>query len=435
MSSVTPAESVSQSGNRTSKPGKRERKAKRSAVGSAGGQPAAASKAAVFASGSYDPVPQPGKFPVVFQTGAGEPTRDVEFALDLNRVGESVNSFGHRFKHNPKYAEFTANAEIENEEFLKQLSAATLLRMAQQVVHAHVNMGLPQGDFAPIASSDVRVPQSIASFVSQIGEFAEPSIGTRFLFEDYDNTVKKLVFMADKCWHSGDPAAVLRRSWLPMGSNDGHTRVVIAGALQSFIERGINVKMASRTLEDGVFSGSVPEAWETVKTALGDPPSAGQTDVRDRFDFLFRTYRDAGQFATAFTAVEAVRALGEIGLTWNNPSAGQLDWSYNAKQRFSSLADAWAKRSAAYGQFFELSTGLATRQAARGSQAQLATVSSVEGITVIKSHLAMAAPQFSLVACFPVPGVFVGGITQRVVLTTSLNVGQRATEFCQQDWR
>ncbi|AKR15081.1 capsid protein [Pseudogymnoascus destructans partitivirus-pa] len=434
MSSVVPTDSVSSSGTKRGKPGKRERAAAKSAVGSSGGQPASSAKAKAFAFGSSDPVPMPGQFPVVFQTGAGEPTRDQEFALDTPELSKQFPSVTDRYTRNPKYAEFRANAQLTNGQFGTHISAAFFLRLAQQIVHSHVNMGLPQGDFAPIASSDVRIPAGLASITSQFGEFSSPTIGTRFLLRDYEATVSKLVFIADKMWSEGANRDIIRRSWLPMSSSDGSTKVLVAEALLRFIETA-DVSISTNILEEGVLSGTVPDAWESIKSVLGEEPAAGQVDRRDRFDFLFKSYADVGQFVTTFSSTASAAVLDELDLDWVSPSAGHLDWSYSPKTRFSYLADQWAKLSAAYAQFFELSSGQATRQAATGSHSQMVQVSTTEGITILKTFMALPAPEFSLVACFPASCVFVGGLARRVIMTTSLNVTLRGTEFLQRDWR
>ncbi|AAN86835.1 capsid protein [Penicillium stoloniferum virus S] len=434
MSSIAPTDSVSSSGKR-SKPGKRERQQARSAVGSAGGKPASASKAAAFAQGgSSDPVPMPGKYPVVFSTGAGEPTRDQEFALPVHKAFPLFGSVSDKYRRNPRYAEFRAHSEFTDGVFGTHLAVSSLLRLAQQLVHAHVNMGLPLGDFAPLASSDVRIPSALASVVNQFGEFSSPSIGTRFLLRDYEHAVSRVVFLADQLWTNGNSHHIFARSWLPMSNNDGNFKTIVASRLLEFISAG-DLSILPTVLEDAVLSGEVPEAWEQVKDLLGDAPGVGQVDRRDRFDFLFKSYADVGQFTTAFTTQAASDVLTELGLPWNSPSAGHLNWQYSTKQRFTFLADTWAKLSAAYSQFFELSSGLATRQSATGSHAQMVDLTSVEGVTVLKAALALSAPEFSLAACFPPSCIFVGGITRRVVVTTSLSVSQRATEFCQMDWR
>nr|UVX28893.1 MAG: coat protein [Magnaporthe oryzae partitivirus 4] len=426
-STVAPGDSVSASGKK-SKPGKAERAARRSAVGSQPGHSANAGKAMTFATGGSVPKPQPGKYPVVFQTGAGEPARDQNFVIDERVLTNTLSSFPARFTSNAKYAEFKAHAEIDDRTFAKELTVATLLRLAQQLVHAHVNMGLPQGDFAPMASSDVRVPASVAAFVSQFGEYSVPALGTRFLFSDYENMVRAIVWAAENISRNGIGGAPLLRSWLPVRQGDGHTRSVIASRLAEFL-KNFEISVDPNVLEEGVLSGTVPDAWESIKPIIGD------VLVRDRFDFLFKSYASAPQFVVAFTTPEAAAVLDELDLQWGSPSAGHVDWDFNAKEVFTRLSDQWARKSATYALFFELSSSQASRQSATGLQTQFAKVSTTDAVTVVKTHLALSAPEFSLVACFPATGIFTGDVPRRVVVTTPLSVTQRATEFVQMDWR
>jgi hypothetical protein len=427
-STVAPSDSASAPG-RKSKPGKAERAARRSAVGSQPGQAANAVKAFTFASGPSTPKPQPGKYPVVFQTGAGEPARDQTFAIDERVLVKSLASFPQRFTFNARYSEFKSHAEIEDPTFSKDLIVAALLRLAQQIVHAHVNMGLPQGDFAPLASNDVKLPASVAAYVSQYGEHSVPALGTRFLLSDYENTVRSLVWAALNVSRNGEGCAPIARSWLPVRPGDRHTKTVIAQRLAELLASA-DVAIIPSVLEDAVLSGEVPDAWESIKGVLGE-----EDEAKDRFDFLFKAYGDAPQFFTAFTAPGRDAVLRELKLRWDRPSAGHVDWTFNIKEVFTDLSDTWARKSATYAMFFELSSSQSNRTAASGSQSQMAQVTDSDGITVIKTHLALSAPEFSLAACFPASCVYTGDLPRRVVVTTPLSVTQRATEFVQMDWR
>jgi len=428
-STVAPSDSVSAAPGRKTKPGKAERAARRAATGSVAGAPASSDKASVFSSGSFVPKPQPGKFPVVFQTGAGEPSRDIAFAIEPKVLASSLSSFVPAFKENPKYAEFLSYTEYDDDDFDKQLQSAALLRLAQQVVHSHVNMGLPLGDFSPVASTEVRVPASLSAFLTQYGEHAVPALGTRFLLKDYPSTVRSLVHAASGVVSSGTDKGVVERSWLPMSAHDGHTREIIASGLNAFL-KGVEISYLYGKLEDAVLSGAPPDNWEDLKPLWGTDDTA-----KDRFDFLFRGYRDAPHFFTEFSSATSLAVLSELGLNWDNPSAAHVDWTFNVKERYTALADSWAQKSAAYAHFFELSSSQTNRTAATGSQSQLALVSTNDSVTVIKTHLGLSAPEFSLVACFPVTCVYSGDLARNVVLTTPLSVKQRATEFIQMDWR
>lgn len=379
-SSVAPSDSASATGNKRSKPGKAERAARRAATDSTAGQPASAAKAFTFASAVTSPKPQPGKFPVVFQTGAGEPSRDLNFAIDPKVLGETLPTFVPSFKDHMKYQEFLSYSEYDDDEFERQLSSAALLRLAQQVVHSHVNLSLPQGDFAPVAHTEVRVPSSMSAFISQYGEFAVPALGTRFLFRDYASTVRKVVWMAKEVSSArlGHIPNIIKRGWLPVSKQDGHTKSVIAAALNRFLTAA-QINYQSSALEDAVLSGDTPLSWDELK------PLFGAEGTRDRFDFLFKSYPDAPAFVTAFTTATASAVLGELRLDWDTPSAGHVDWTFNVKELFTSLSDDWAKKSATYAQFFEMSSSQANRSAATGSQSQFARVTTYDAITIVKS--------------------------------------------------
>jgi len=428
MSSVNPSASVSQTGKK-SKPGKSERAARRSATGTMPGQDASTPKAMTFAAGAFVPKPQPGKFPVVFQTGAGEPSRDANFVPEPTVMGKVLCDFPGRFTYHEKYNEFRANAEISDDHFAVDLIVSALLRLCQQSVHSHVNMGLPQGDFAPVASTDVRVPQSVSAYIQQFGEFSVPALGTRFLYPDYECVIRSLVRAAKSVRDEDNLTSVFKRMWLPARSLDKRTCTLLAACLQ--LRLGLlDISIPAKVLEDALFRGDPPAAWEAVKGNLGASDAQ-----KNRFDFLFKTNANEAAFLNRFTSTEATAVLTELGLSWPAPSVNHLGWDVNVKEVFTSLADEWARKSAAYASFFELSSSQVNRTAALGSQAQMAVVSTVDTVTILKTHLALSAPEFSLAACFPCQAQFSDDLDRRVVITSPLSVTQRATEFVQLDWR
>lgn len=438
MSSIAPSDSVS-STPKKSRPGKRERQQARSAVGSSGGVPASASKAKAFAAGGMDdPIPQPGKFPVVFQTGVGEPTRDQEFAFSPDALESSFSDLSPRYSENARFAEFREYSGQSNADFQHWLTVSSLLRLAQQSVHAHVNLGLPQGDFAAVASSDVLLPSALSVVIQQFGELSIPSTGTRFLLADYQSAVKRLVFCASHIDKHGKPRATLSSSWFPQTQRDGVTKLIVARALNSYLSKTFNISFDVQHLEEAVLSGARPPGWDIIKDFLEASPPQGLTGAvaRSRFDFLFEFYSTSDLAVNAFTANGVSATLGVLGLRLDATVIGAIRWtSFNTKQVFSELAEKWARTSAAYAQFFELSSGLANRSSAKGSLAQFAQVSSRDGVVVLRTSLAISAPELSLAVCFPPTALVSHEPDRRVIVTTSLNVSQRATEFCLKDWR
>lgn len=388
----------------------------------------------MFAAGGGEPTPQPGRFPIVFQSGAGEPSRDQLFAFELSPLQAVVNSFYGNYVKNPKFAEFRAHVGTTNAEFQKMSAVSFFLRLAQQLVHTHMNVGLPQGDYSNVSSTDVRVTGAVAAAISQYGEFTVPALGTRFLLADYDATVIQFIHAAKEIDRGQSIDNVVSRIWLPVSSSDGFFKLTVAQCLSDMLEN-LELSIPVSVLKDAVLSGTIPDAWVAIKGALGTAPTPGRPDRRDRFDFIFKSQRDAAHFVTDWTSENAASVLQELDLEWNDPGADQVNWSIQYKQLFTELSVKWARLNAAYAQFFEMSSGLANRSAAVGSQAQMADVTTSNEITVVKTHLALSAAQFSLAACFPPECIFEGGLPRRVVITTPVSVSQRTTEFCQQDWR
>lgn len=388
----------------------------------------------MFAAGGGEPTPQPGRFPIVFQSGAGEPSRDQLFAFELSPLQAVVNSFYGNYVKNPKFAEFRAHVGTTNAEFQKMSAVSFFLRLAQQLVHTHMNVGLPQGDYSNVSSTDVRVTGAVAAAISQYGEFTVPALGTRFLLADYDATVIRFIHAAKEIDRGQSIDNVVSRIWLPVSSSDGFFKLTVAQCLSDMLE-SLELSIPVSVLKDAVLSGTIPDAWVAIKGALGTAPTPGRPDRRDRFDFIFKSQRDAAHFVTDWTSENAASVLQELDLEWNDPGADQVNWSIQYKQLFTELSVKWARLNAAYAQFFEMSSGLANRSAAVGSQAQMADVTTSNEITVVKTHLALSAAQFSLAACFPPECIFEGGLPRRVVITTPVSVSQRTTEFCQQDWR
>ncbi|AZT88589.1 capsid protein [Phyllosticta citriasiana partitivirus 1] len=410
-SSVTPGDSASSAGKRKARPGKRERAEAKGLTGTGGASPSASSLsgARAFAAGAASaPVPQPGRYPVVFPSGAGEPSRDSSFAYDGAAFKSSLPSLAGRFDMSGRLAEFLANAELERTDFETVLLKGVFLGLAQQTVHAHVNMGLPLGDFSPVASSDVTNFASIRAFIAQFGEFSSEVLGTRFLLAGYSEEVKSLVRAARLVGSAGNtPSRVCDTMWLPVEEGDPRTKFILAEKL-ALLVRDEGISLDVERLAEAVLAGSgVPEAWTAVKPLLGAPPppaAQGQpapVDRRDRFDFVFSAVRTADAFLAAFGDPRRSGVLTELGLAWNTPAVGDLAWGRNVKQDFSVLADQWARIRPTITKFFSSGSGLANRSAASGSPSQLSRVKTAAGVTVVRTKLSLSAPELSLAACFP----------------------------------
>nr|WMJ90932.1 coat protein [Beauveria bassiana partitivirus 4] len=433
--SIAPSDSVSQlpaADKRKNRPGKnaRQRQAQSAGPASNVSSGVSQSKADTFATRSRSaPSPQPGRFPVVFQTGAGEPTSDRFFSIDENPLYAITGSFSQMYLNHPMYAQFSNYAGYSDNAFELDLSRAFLLSLAQQVVHSHVNMGLPLGDFSSVSSTDVYLPMALRSIVQQMGEFSVPALGVRYLLKDYASTVSALVFAASRIGITTKGSMSLypvRQLWLPMSPTDERTRHTLALRLSEFASTH-GVVLDPETLTSFVHVAPSP-AFNAVKTLL-----PGIAENPNKYDFLFSPLGTVQEWVSAYGTPNAQSVLSELGLWWDTPRAADLNFSFVAKVSFPSLVESWSRKRATMEKYFACGSGLANKASAVGSPAILSRVSKAMGITKIEAQVGLDAPSFSLLACFPLSVRFHGDYAVKMV--TAIPVANRAIEFAQQDWK
>lgn len=424
--STAPSDSVSNQGKKKNRPGKNARQAAKSTAS------APATDSAFFSSQMPDiPVPQPGRFPIVFKTGVGEPTRDVEFAYRDDCLDDIIQPLFDRYAFNPKYAEFAFHTDYDDDKFSTDIQRQVYLGLAQQTVHAHVNMGLPLGDFSSIASTDVFQFTSLSNVIRQFGEFSDPSLGNRYLLRDYSTTIHSLVRAASLTGGKKARDRARRTVWLPTKAKDRRTTFILAKRLADYLADKLRVFLDIDELCDHLFDSSW-DVFDNLKPLLdfGQP-----NDNVDRFDFLFTSYDTEVSFVQKFSGTGPQAVLTELGLWWDSPAQPDLAYDLVPKVRFPELVDQWARKRSAIEKFLSCTSGVANRSAAAGSQAQVSLVRSTPGVTAVHTHVALSAPELSLLACFP-PSIDVQGLgPYNVVVTTSIPLKVRATEYLQGDWR
>ncbi|AIE47665.1 coat protein [Verticillium albo-atrum partitivirus-1] len=428
LPSVNPSESVSNvTPRKKNRPGKNARAA-RSALtppSSAVTAPSSQASALQFASAAVaPPIPQPGKFPVVFDTGAGEPTQDEVFSYDHRKIKDIIKPYPERYIYSARYAEFSTNSGYVDDDFSRDVIRFFLLGIAQQTVFTHVNMGLPLGDFSSVASTDVFHFGSLRAITSQFGEFSVPSLGTRFLLSDYVSTVSSLVHTAKQIDGSNTDMDTLDRSWLPMSNKDKRTKHIVATCLQQYaLQFGVKLEVAP--LAADLFEQE-NAAFNAAKVLFGNDATL--------FDFMFQNMDNTADWATHFSPAASQRAIRTLGLAWRKPQAAHLDFAFLTKVQFPILLDGWARKKATITKFFSCGASVTSRSTALGAASQLSSVSSVSGVTILQTQLALSAPEFSLLACFPVSAFYRPPSEYLVRKSTSIPVVVRSTEFAQLDW-
>jgi hypothetical protein len=431
---VSPIESVSNVSSakgKSNRPGKKQRQAQKSVTDQASSTTGVTSmsNAGMFArKASFTPTPRPGVYPIVFPSGAGEPTRDAYHAIDSKSLTNCLGPLPTNFIGSARYAEFSTNSSYSNEDFARDVYISALTTIAQRVVHAHTNMGLPVGDFSTVSSTNIYTMSGVQAIARQFGEFSIESLGTRYLYYSYESEIDALVRTAKRIKLQSSIATmllVLKQHWLPTKINDQRTKFIIASQLDQYL-RGYNVQVSQGELLDSLFSRASP-AFDAVKGVLPE-------NERNALSALFSPYATKAEFVTMFSGTNGGHVLRVLDLYWGaNPSVGDLVWDVSAKVEFPSVLDSWLKKRTTIEKFFSCASQSIEKSEACGSPGQLSKVEFTAGVTIVRSLVALSAGEFSLLACFPVSTHYMGD-EMRVVLTTSISTKVRAVEFLQRDW-
>jgi len=429
-STLAPSDSVSQTApveqKKRQRPGRRQRQPG-SAAQSA---PPVPTGAQTFSrSAPSAPVPQPGKFPIVFPTGPGEPTRDVNFSLSPMVLSQIFSGFVDALELNPKFVEFSQHAGYQRPLFERDLTRLGLLGLVQQIAFSRIGMGLPLGDLGPVGVTDLYQFKSVAAALSQFGEFRSDVVGARFVLSDYLSTIHSLMRAAHQTIQNVDQGDVLRRTWIPTRPNDSRTRMIVATAISNWLALNYGTWIEIPLLIDSLMSGAVPPWWGEAISRLF--PVA----ERHRFDFLFEAVNTAHDFVAIYAIQENLDTLAVLGLSWEGDrNVAELAFDMNVKERFTSMADELIRRRPAIAKFFSLSSTQSWKASASGKLSQLAMVETVQGVAVFSSRLALSAAEASLAVCFPSTAIIVWHDPYQVVMTTAVPISTRRLEFILLDW-
>jgi len=212
-----------------------------------------------------------------------------------------------------------------------------------------------------------------------------------------------------------------------MSKSDKRTKHIVAVSLANYVSSlGLDLKI-EKLVEDLFELGTVPDYFDAAKIVI---PEA----ERQRFDFLFNEYDTTADWVAAFTGASPQRALSLIDLVWRKPNTAHLNFAFVTKVEFPKMVDEWARKKATILKFFSCGSSISARPTAIGSTAQLSSISEVPGVTVLRTLLALSAQEFSLLACFPSSGYSRSPSAYKVLVSTSIPVAVRATEFAQGDW-
>jgi hypothetical protein len=331
------------------------------------------------------------------------------------------------FSNNPAFTEFMNYANINPLIFHQELTAAVFLSVAQQIVQAHVNMGLPAGEFYSLASTKLPVPNSIAAFARQFGELPLEGLGKRFILADYHTTVSSLVMAASYALACTKEKPELAPSylWLPTSRRDPRTVWCIAVGMSKWLKEHAGAEVETQTLADLLFTGVAVPTWLRTLFRLG-----GRENTFNPFFTQLADEQAWRNFINARSVEFQLLDLSAEGLKVTN-----LDFDFDVQSSFPLLARRWLRRVPAIERFFHCASILDEASSSQGSMAQFSEVEVTRGITQVTCLSALEPNQFSLLVCLPPKALIDPSTEFLVTVTTSAGTFGALNAFFQQDWK
>jgi hypothetical protein len=259
---------------------------------------------------------------------------------------------------------------------------------------------LPVGDIGPIARSDAYHLDAIHSVVSQYGEFKVPFVGRRYVFPSYMETIRKIVYVADRIRRGVDREDAKREWWLPMSGTDPNFIFQVACLVEAaLLDRGEpapSVKEIQALLFTG---GQAPEWWE-----LAVEHNPDLEPVTRLFERTLDTPADVVDLLGL--APDGRDARNILGLPWANPDPNDMNWQFNIKAAYGDIQARWALRRPYLDRSFVLATVPSRSGSYLGALTQLSHYSEIDEVVRLMMAYADEKHILSMAACFPPTAVF-----------------------------
>lgn len=353
------------------------------------------------------PAPQPGKYPIVFDTMTGKATHDTTFSVDVGKVVKNQRQVLDAVQFTPGWNKYAAElSESRNAaavlDFEANFVAAGILTTAQNIVktfkeHNRDIMGMSNIDKANIVHL-----VAAREISAQYGIIPDPHTGQMFLPLDVKGTCDRLTRAAHQM-RTNNGASIRAKSlmaesraWAPISGDDVNFRNTCRVALQTWLDiHNLSFILVEDTLP--LFTGEDPPWWPLIAEA-----------ARPQIGWLFINMTEATQanWVTALNGVKANFWNGQrIGRPLNqagqpvNWVAADLGFETNRKAQFGTIVDAWAAKASPLASVFH--TAGNTECSAMGSLTQFSTVEIADSITYYVNATTNTKTEASLAACFP----------------------------------
>jgi len=268
---------------------------------------------AAFCAGPDEDLPIPGAFHTQFDPTTPLPPAYFENGPLFGEIPEDLEEL---FSGELPSPDVFQALQWDGAELTNQVTSAAYIASAVQIAVAHSGVGFGRSRLLDLSSRVVKLPEVLSLWVETLGEFVGPD-DRQWLYRDFPSATEALVRAAVllRDWKL-TPSEVRSLFWLPTRVDDGRTAAYVAVALSQYLsDRGFQIPESE--LVGAVFSGTIPP---TVCAIAQHLPSDEFTSLK----LVFQEYSSDRVFLTRFSSGSGIRALGLLGLEWDQPRLGQM---------------------------------------------------------------------------------------------------------------
>lgn len=239
------------------------------------------------------------EYPEVFQVSPSDPKEMTNVTPELSSYLQNVLNIYEFLRASPKYISFLSNiiqVGLYNEaEAQRIIVANAFLALAQQIVCSYQTGHGTVGNWSVISRHPLPFIQAFRINASQYGETNMPLIGEKLQIKDYDQTIKRIIRVADDI-STGTSDRWTWTTWesiLPLDKYDTTTDDILHVLLNKVLANCIpNTNIRD---ESPLFTNLIPptlnalysanligtELWNAIQWLYGNRPATAQQWIND----------------------------------------------------------------------------------------------------------------------------------------------------------
>jgi hypothetical protein len=318
------------------------------------------------------------------------------------------------WQQGPKWAKTIAVAfEAGVGELTKRrFCVGAYLYNAASFLQKHAAVGCADTQFGALKSSDVQLPSSLATALSQFGELQAAANGRRYEVPDVDSFASHLVRSAllynSPALVPDDQVGLISANWwMPVRPNDAVTDLFIALSLHRHVRNRLVAPAPYLNVRDWrPFSGAVPPWWALALPDDDDRVAlAWLNEARPANIALWFANRAAPNVQTRYQSLALIDI--PVNNAWNEVRTSPTQ---NYKFAATELLTYWNTYRPTMERLFNLSSSQLTRDSA-GSPAQLGFLREDQpnALFLLRHELEVDASQASLFVAYPATSLYFEG--------------------------